>query len=37
MSAPFDPTTARLLAGANMAHLASVLPDGAPHAVPEAI
>lgn len=30
----FDVTAVRLLAGANMAHLASVLADGAPHAVP---
>jgi PPOX class probable F420-dependent enzyme len=29
-----DPTARRLLAGANMAHLASLLPDGSPHAVP---
>lgn len=30
----FDKTAARLLAGANMAHLSSLLPNGSPHTVP---
>ncbi|WP_432923991.1 PPOX class F420-dependent oxidoreductase [Microbispora sp. CA-135349] len=29
-----DPTVRRVLDGASLAHLASVLPDGAPHTVP---
>lgn len=29
-----DPTVRRVLDGASIAHLASILPDGAPHSVP---
>jgi PPOX class probable F420-dependent enzyme len=34
VSTVFDATATRLLGGANMAHLASLRPDGGPHAVP---
>ena len=34
MSAMLDPTVRRVLDGTSIAHLATVLPDGAPHSVP---
>ena len=34
MTTMLDPTVRRVLDGTSLAHLASVLPDGAPHSVP---
>jgi PPOX class probable F420-dependent enzyme len=34
MTTMLDPTVRRVLEGTSIAHLASVLPDGAPHSVP---
>lgn len=34
MSEPWTPRQRRLLEGANIAHLATLLPDGAPHVAP---
>jgi PPOX class probable F420-dependent enzyme len=34
MTTMLDPTVRRMLDGTSLAHLASVLPDGAPHSVP---